>query len=66
MKQALEHVLIEQQAEIVDELKQRIVHIVKDSNGNHVVQKVIQMFPEKCIPSHAAFSPRAPSLQIAF
>ncbi len=43
--------LVEQQAEIVEELRQKIMIVVKDSNGNHVMQKVIQMFPKQCIPS---------------
>lgn len=43
--------LVEQQAEIVEELKQKLMYIVKDSNGNHVVQKIIQMFPNQCIPA---------------
>lgn len=48
--QALEHVLVEQQHEIVEELKPDIMRIVKDQNGNHVIQKIIQMVPQQCIP----------------
>lgn len=50
MNQALEHVLVEQQTEIVEELKPDIMRIVKDQNGNHVIQKIIQMVPRLCIP----------------
>lgn len=42
--------LVEQQIEIVEELKPDIMRIVKDQNGNHVIQKIIQMVPRLCIP----------------
>lgn len=42
--------LVEQQVEIVEELKPDIMRIVKDQNGNHVIQKIIQMVPRLCIP----------------
>ncbi|KAI1337813.1 armadillo-type protein [Xylariaceae sp. FL0016] len=48
--QALEHVLVEQQTEIVEELKENVMSIIKDQNGNHVIQKIIQMVPRLCIP----------------
>lgn len=47
--QALEHVLVEQQAELVHELQPEIVKIIKDQNGNHVVQKVIELVPRQHI-----------------
>ena len=42
--------LVEQQEEIVEELKPDIMRIVKDQNGNHVVQKIISMVPRMCVP----------------
>lgn len=42
--------MVEQQKEIVAELKPDILRIVKDQNGNHVVQKIISMVPRECLP----------------
>lgn len=47
--QALEHILVEQQAELVKELEPDVIKIVKDQNGNHVVQKVIEVVPRQHI-----------------
>jgi mRNA-binding protein PUF3 len=47
--QALEYVLVEQQAELVKELESDVVKVVKDQNGNHVVQKVIEVVPRRYI-----------------
>lgn len=42
--------MVEQQEEIVEELKPDIMRIVKDQNGNHVIQKIISMVPRMCVP----------------
>jgi mRNA-binding protein PUF3 len=42
--------LVEQQQEIVEELRPNIIQIIKDQNGNHVIQMVIKMVPRLCIP----------------
>jgi mRNA-binding protein PUF3 len=42
-------VLVEQQAELTSELKPDILRVVKDSNGNHVVQKIIEIVPREHI-----------------
>ncbi|KAJ2985980.1 hypothetical protein NUW58_g5250 [Xylaria curta] len=47
---AIEHVLLDQQLQIVDELRPNIVSIASDPHGNHVVQKVIEMFPRRSMP----------------
>ncbi|KAK6065758.1 hypothetical protein SCUP234_12433 [Seiridium cupressi] len=49
-QQALEHVLVDQQAEIVEELKPDMMRILKDQNGNHVVQKIISLVPQMSVP----------------
>jgi mRNA-binding protein PUF3 len=38
----LEHVLHQQQAELVKELEPNVMRCVKDQNGNHVIQKAIE------------------------
>jgi mRNA-binding protein PUF3 len=43
--QALEHVLADQQVELVSELQADVLRCVKDQNGNHVVQKAIERVP---------------------
>jgi len=45
----LEHVLVEQQAELVSELETDIIKVVRDQNGNHVVQKIIELVPKQYI-----------------
>jgi mRNA-binding protein PUF3 len=47
--QALEHVLADQQAELVEELQADVLKCVKDQNGNHVVQKAIERVPTEHI-----------------
>lgn len=47
--QALEHVLDDQQAKLVEELKQDVLKCVKDQNGNHVIQKAIERVPSQKI-----------------
>lgn len=47
----MEHVLVEEQAEMVEELKPRIAEITKNIHGNHVIQKVIEMFPRRIMPN---------------
>jgi mRNA-binding protein PUF3 len=47
--QALEHVLADQQAELVKELEPEVLKCVKDQNGNHVVQKAIERVPTEHI-----------------
>jgi mRNA-binding protein PUF3 len=47
--QALEHVLVEQQAELTRELEHDILRVVKDANGNHVIQKIIEIVPREYI-----------------
>lgn len=42
--------LVEQQEEIVEELKPNLFNVLKDNNGNHVVQKIIQLVPQKSMP----------------
>ena len=34
----------------MDELKPKIMQVIKDQNGNHVVQMVIKLVPRLCIP----------------
>lgn len=43
--QALEHILTDQQAQLVRELEQHVLKCVKDQNGNHVIQKAIERVP---------------------
>lgn len=45
--QALEHVLVEQQVELTKELEPDILKLVKDAQGNHVVQKVLEEVPRQ-------------------
>ncbi|KAI1617978.1 armadillo-type protein [Exophiala viscosa] len=48
VQKAFEHVLIDQQASLVKELDGsglQILRVVKDQNGNHVVQKAIERIP---------------------
>jgi mRNA-binding protein PUF3 len=45
----LEHVLADQQAELVEELQVDVLKCVKDQNGNHVVQKAIERVPSEHI-----------------
>lgn len=49
--QALEHVLVDQQAALVKELDAQVLKCVKDQNGNHVIQKAIERVP----PEHIQF-----------
>ena len=44
-RQALEHVLTDQQALLVKELGKDVLRAVKDQNGNHVIQKAIERVP---------------------
>lgn len=46
-KQALEHVLVDQQLELVKELEPEALRITLDQNGNHVMQKVIGLLDRK-------------------
>lgn len=41
----MEHALTEQQASMVKELEKDVLKTVKDQNGNHVIQKVIDRVP---------------------
>ena len=43
--QALEHILTDQQAQLVRELEPHVLRCVKDQNGNHVIQKAIERVP---------------------
>ena len=43
--QALEHVLVDQQASLIREIDSHVLQCVKDQNGNHVVQKAIERIP---------------------
>lgn len=45
----MEHVLADQQAELVRELQPDILKCVKDQNGNHVIQKAIERVPTEHI-----------------
>jgi mRNA-binding protein PUF3 len=45
VQKALEHVLVDQQAEMVKELEKDVLKTVKDQNGNHVIQRVIERVP---------------------
>lgn len=47
--QALEHVLVDQQAALVGELRHHVLKCVKDQNGNHVIQKAIERVPAEHI-----------------
>lgn len=47
--QALEHILTDQQAQLVKELEHNVLKCVKDQNGNHVVQKAIERVPAEHI-----------------
>lgn len=49
--QALEHILVDQQAALVKELDGSVLKCVKDQNGNHVIQKAIERVPAQ----HIAF-----------
>jgi mRNA-binding protein PUF3 len=48
--QALDHVLVDQQGELVREMRQDIMKLLKDQNGNHVVQKAIECIPKEIVP----------------
>ena len=48
VQKAFEHVLVDQQASLVKELdgsNSQVLKVVKDQNGNHVVQKAIERIP---------------------
>lgn len=47
--QALEHILNDQQASLIRELKDDVIRCVKDQNGNHVIQKAIERCEAKDI-----------------
>lgn len=47
--QALEHILTDQQAQLIKELEKHVLHCVKDQNGNHVIQKAIERVPAEHI-----------------
>lgn len=47
--QAFDYILVEQQAELVAELAPDILRVIKDTNGNHVIQKVIGLVPRQYI-----------------
>lgn len=47
--QALEHILVDQQAELTRELEFEILRVMKCTHGNHVVQKIIQVVPREYI-----------------
>ena len=49
VQKALEHILTDQQAQLVSELKEKVMICVKDQNGNHVVQKAIERVPAEHI-----------------
>ena len=52
VQKALEHVLTDQQASMVRELdgpNKQIVKVIRDQNGNHVVQKAIERVPAEYI-----------------
>jgi len=51
VQMAIQSILPEQQVGFVRELEPHIMRCVKDSNGNHVIQKVI----ERVSPDHLAF-----------
>ncbi|KAL8791669.1 MAG: hypothetical protein Q9195_005752 [Heterodermia aff. obscurata] len=46
---ALEHILTDQQAQLVKELEKDVLKCVKDQNGNHVIQKAIERVPAEHI-----------------
>lgn len=45
--QALEHVLVDQQLEMVKELEPETLRVMMDQNGNHVIQKIIGILDRK-------------------
>jgi mRNA-binding protein PUF3 len=47
--QALEHILVEQQREIVKELEVDALKVIKDQHGNHVIQKALECVPRQYI-----------------
>lgn len=52
VQKALEHVLTDQQASMVKELdgpNKQVIMVIKDQNGNHVVQKAIERVPAEHI-----------------
>ncbi len=51
LRQALEHILADQQAALIRELEPHVLTCVKDQNGNHVIQKAI----ERISPEHIQF-----------
>ena len=48
--QALKHILVDQQAALAKELDGKVLELVRDQNGNHVVQKVIKRVHWTYIP----------------
>ncbi|ROT38538.1 ARM repeat-containing protein [Sodiomyces alkalinus F11] len=55
VQKALEQILVEQRAELTQELEPNILPLIRDEFGNHVVQQVIQYVPNQ----HFGFIPRA-------
>lgn len=49
VQKALEHVLVEQQAELAKELEPDVLNVVRNQNGNHVIQKIIELVPRQHI-----------------
>ncbi|PQE16125.1 pumilio domain-containing protein [Rutstroemia sp. NJR-2017a BBW] len=49
VQKALEHVLDDQQVELIKELEVDVLKCVEDQNGNHVVQKAIERVPTEHI-----------------
>lgn len=47
--QALDVVLVDQQASLIKELDGKVIKCVKDQNGNHVIQKAIERIPSQHI-----------------
>lgn len=43
----MEHVLVEQQAELTKELESEVLKVIRDQNGNHVIQKIIELVPRQ-------------------
>lgn len=49
VQKALEHILVDQQAELVKELESEVIRVAKDQNGNHVIQKIIELIDRRHI-----------------
>lgn len=49
VQKALQHILVDQQVALAKELEMDVIRVVKDPNGNHVIQKIVELVPREHI-----------------